>query len=368
MYNEHNQQLMMVIFDGIDNSVFKSQVLAPLLQQISVQKNLEITLVSFERKSYSNEQLIKIIPPHDQLHVILCPRTPFIGIVGLWIAGYYFKKIIASIPLEKIIARGPLAGFIVLQFIKNLYEEHEPQEVIDVIVQARGLAAEEYRLACEQESNQWYHRLFQKWYFQALQQIEYEVYRNDIFKKKYGSFEIEAVSDALKQYLIEQYEAPDDKIFIAEKDLVTRINQDDKTIWRTKIRSLLNIPQEALVYCYSGSAKPWQCITETIDFMQEKMSTNTNIWLMLLIPEQDIPIVKQILEKSNLNKNQIIMTSVPAARLLEYLSAADYGLLLRKKDIVNWVSRPTKALEYYSVGPEIIHNDTIAYVKKLTTK
>ena len=363
MHNETNRQLMMVIFDGIDNSVFKSQVLTPLLNRIEEQKNLEVTLVSFERKEYSSKELMRIIPSHDKLHVILCPRTPFAGSFGLFIAGYYFKRIIRSIPLEKIIARGPLAGWVVLEFIKNLYKNNEQQELIDITIQARGLAAEEYRLACEQGRISWYHRLFKTWYYRTLQNIEYDVYRNDRFKRKYTSIEIETVSEALKRYLIEAYEAAADKVFIAKKDLILPINQEKIDSWRNKIRSNLSIPESAVVYCYSGSAKPWQCIEETVELMKEKMLSDKNVWGLLLLPKNDHPYIEQLLDQHCINQNQIILRSVENSHLLQYLSAADYGIVLRKKDIVNSVSRPTKLLEYNAVGLKIIHNDTIDYLK-----
>jgi len=50
--------------------------------------------------------------------------------------------------------------------------------------------------------------------------------------------------------------------------------------------------------------------------------------------------------------------------LYVYLAAADYGLLFRHKDIINWVSRPTKMLEYQAVGLKIIHNNTIEWLSE----
>ena len=307
MYNQENRQLMMVICDGIDNSVFKSQVLRPLLNKIDEQKNLEVTLVSFERRSYSPEELISIIPPHDHLHVILCPRTPFIGTIGLSIAGYYFKKIISSTPLQKIIARGPLAGWIILKFIKDLYQHNEQQELVEITIQARGLAAEESRLSSENGTNRWYHRLFKNWYYETLQNIEYDTYRNDRFKRKYASIEIEAVSEALKKHLIEQYEAAEAKVFIAQKDLVLPLEVSEKELWRKKTRLSLSIPESATVYCYSGSAKPWQCIEETIILIKEKMLSDNNVWALLCLPKNDHPFVQKLLNKHFSDQSQIIL-------------------------------------------------------------
>jgi hypothetical protein len=46
--------------------------------------------------------------------------------------------------------------------------------------------------------------------------------------------------------------------------------------------------------------------------------------------------------------------------IYHYLAAADIGIIFRKPHIINWISRPTKILEYQAVGLKIIHNNTVA--------
>ncbi len=70
--------------------------------------------------------------------------------------------------------------------------------------------------------------------------------------------------------------------------------------------------------------------------------------------------LKAMLIAMNLPEEAYRVLSVPAHDILKYLCVADYGFLLREKHILNWVSRPTKLLEYQSVGITIIHNNTIA--------
>ena len=41
--------LLVVIYDGIENSVFQSQVLAPLKKRLDVEQDLYATLISFEK-------------------------------------------------------------------------------------------------------------------------------------------------------------------------------------------------------------------------------------------------------------------------------------------------------------------------------
>ena len=91
MYSLDNKHLIFVIYDGIKNSVFKSQVLAPLLKKIEADINLEITLISFEKRSFSNKEILKIIPSHNRLHFILAYRLPFLNKLTLLPAIWQLK-------------------------------------------------------------------------------------------------------------------------------------------------------------------------------------------------------------------------------------------------------------------------------------
>ena len=56
------KRLNFILYDGILNSVFPSMVLAPLLNKLKSDADLDITLVSFERKPIPQEKLISLIP------------------------------------------------------------------------------------------------------------------------------------------------------------------------------------------------------------------------------------------------------------------------------------------------------------------
>ncbi len=58
---------------------------------------------------------------------------------------------------------------------------------------------------------------------------------------------------------------------------------------------------------------------------------------------------------------------VPHHEIYHYLAAADAGIIFREAHIINWVSRPTKILEYQAVGLKIIHNNTVAMLADHTT-
>ena len=66
------------------------------------------------------------------------------------------------------------------------------------------------------------------------------------------------------------------------------------------------------------------------------------------------------LQHHKIPTDRYAITSVSQqSELFEFLSAADFGMLFREKDIINWVSRPTKMLEYQAVGLKIVHNNTV---------
>ncbi len=133
-------------------------------------------------------------------------------------------------------------------------------------------------------------------------------------------------------------------------------------MWRIQARSELSISDQKTVYCYNGSAKSWQCPEDTVDFFIIEYKKNNNAFLLILT--QDIEIFENILTRKNLPKNSYIIKKVTHKEIYKYLSAADYGLIFRENNILNWVSRPTKALEYEAVGIKIIHNNTVDFLLK----
>jgi len=53
---------------------------------------------------------------------------------------------------------------------------------------------------------------------------------------------------------------------------------------------------------------------------------------------------------------------VPNAAVYRYLSAADFGIVLRDAGVVSWIARPVKAMEYEAVGLSIVHNNTVSWL------
>ena len=325
---------LFVLYDSLYNSVFQGQVVSLLTKRLDAGTCAHAYIISFEQRTVLKEELAKLVPDH-RITIIVLKKIPFLGALSLKYASYQLRTILPTIAYDHATARGPLAGWIALRSI--------PKEK-KILIQARGLAAEEYRY---EHGTKWWHR-FRAWQYE---QIEKEVYGTS------HPTQIEAVSEALKQYMVDTWDAPSQRISIAQQDIPRTFPSDQTNIWRTQIRKKLLISNDANVYVYAGSAHSWQCPEETIRFFKQKLHENQHTILLILSREHNL--FKKLLLHQDIPKQNYRLLSVEHQRIYTYLAAADAGLLFRKKHIINWVSRPTKALEYQAVGLPIIHNDTV---------
>ncbi len=360
MIKNKTKQLAFVVYDGIENSVFQSQVLSPILNEINQNENLHVTFVCFERHIPKNEDAIKIFGQHKRLKYIFLHRYSFLGKLSLTHAISCLTKFLKTFTFDQITARGPLAGYITLKALSNIknFDTH-------VLIQARGLCAQEYRYSNQKNilaniKNLGVKIIWDKLIFKSLQRIEKTVYKaqtSSLFNLK-----IEAVSPALKNYLIQEFGADPVKIIIAINDIPKTIDKYQVVVWRTQVRDELGIPDDYTVYCYSGSFKPWQCAKETIESFSFQYFKDPKSFMLVLTQDQE-PFEKE-LKKLKIPKSNYKIMHVKPEELYRYMCAANFGFLLREPDVINWVSRPTKMLEYQACGLQIIHNNTIAWLAK----
>lgn len=335
-----NDELIFVLYDGVANSVFAGQVVAPLVAQLEKNHLVHATIISFETAPPS-QTILSSLPHHPRLYIKIESRFRFWGMWALRVASWRLKSFLGKFDRYSIIARGPLAGLICTYALTP--------GCTQLIIQARGLAAEEYAYA------------HPKGMLAALRTWHYK----QIEKSAYGRIKdsricIEAVSDALKTFLIDEYQTPADNITVAHIDIPAAINAKLVQIWRREIRTKLAIPYHALVYCYNGSAKSWQCPRETIGYFKKELISKPHAMLLVLTP--DALLFKQLLAQENISAATYRICTIAHTQMYRYLAAADIGLLFREPHILNWVSRPTKALEYQAVGLQVIHNNTVAYL------
>lgn len=330
--------LVVIVYDSITNSVFESQVIIPLMQQYQVTK--KIIIITFEKELISAHITETLANNYSTITFIILKRFPLISILNLYFDSWRVKKILSKFSIYQLQARGPLAGFIALK-------AHSPLHCTQILIQARGLLAQEYRYTNSPLS--WLGKLR----YQVFENIEAVVYG-----QKNIPVTIQAVSCALKEYLIHTYNTAEQTIIIAEHDTPPTISAHQVQAWRREIREQLSIDNTVHVYCYNGSIKPWQCPQDVIQFFQEELAKTSHIFLLVLT--QDKQQFTEILHATKIQPQQYQILTVPHNQIYRYLAACDSGIIFRKPDIINWVSRPTKVLEYNAVGLTIIHNNTIA--------
>lgn len=343
-----SKNLIFVVYDSISNSIFSGQVIQPLLKRLQEEQNLKIFLISFEKNKIPEEIISKYSSVHANLNLIIFKRFPFLGKITLYLSARKFKKFISKLDNYEIINRSPLAGWISMKII-------DPNKCKSFTVQARGLLAEEHRFSHPKSKNL-LRNLFNSWRANQLEKIEKESFNPKI---KLKNFYIESVSTALKEYLINKFEADENYIKIASFDIPKKIPENQIKEWRKEIRQYLNKSENIHIYCYSGAVRAWQCPDMVINFFEQKLKRNKNIFLLVLT--QDICEFEKI-AKNKIDSEHYKILSVKHEEIYKYLSACDTGLIFRKNHIVSWVARPVKAMEYQSVGMNIIHNGTTKWL------
>lgn len=351
------KRLTVVLYDGIQNSVFESQVLAPLLVRLGQEPVLEVYLISFERYKLSPDIVRVLIPSHERLHFTSARRIFFWGRSSLCFSVWQLMRLLMRYFPHEIMARGPFAGWIVCNALRRLLRAYK-KDLPAVTIQARGLAAEEFRFTREHKKQP---GLFVEKMtllrYKQFKRLERSVFRKRAEKDMLCGITIETVSTYLKKYLVDELGADPEKISIAQRDIPRAFLPATISNWREIIRTELGLKQEAFVYCYNGSARPWQCAHETVEYFVQQYRQDPSRALLVLSQEKET--FEQLLTSVKLPETSYRVLSVKSDQIYKYLAACDAGLLFRKQDIVNWVSRPTKMLEYQAVGLKIIHNNTV---------
>lgn len=348
--------LVFIIYDSIHHSIFEGQVLAPLLKQLHARLYTEIHIISFEETLSPGVRAAqrKYSQIHPHITLTLFKRPRFFLQTLLWQQSFQLKKILETISSTyQLYARGPIAGLIAKQALTPNCKK--------LTIQARGLLAEEH--AYTHRKSKGIYSFLHKLRTRQLSCLEKTAYTP--FSKSYPSFHIEVVSPALQTYLMKKYSLPPAIFTFPLFDSPPPLSPTEKLSHRTTIRAKLAIPPDALVYVYNGSLKAWQCPHETIAaFKAALQQEKKSIFLALT---QDKEIMHQLLKEAFISPSSYRILYVPHQEVVPYLCAADYGMLFREAHPLNWVSRPTKLLEYQAVGLQILHNNAIQLLTKKKT-
>lgn len=343
--------LVFVVYDGINNSVFASQVLQPLLKRAKKNQHQKIYLVSFERTLLNEQKIARLVPHRENIIFIQFWRFPFLGKMGLRLSVMQLRSFLRRLPCYSLIARGPLAGWVSMRAVS-------PASCASYTVQARGLLAQEYELAHPTGRNL-VKALFCWIRKKQMAAVEYAAFcpKPELLLAK---FRIEAVTPALKEYLVKEYAVNPSHVVLAVDDMPARIVEYQRLVWREEIRNQLHLGPQTHVYCYSGAVKPWQCPDGVVDYFKNELAHNKNSFLLVLT--QDVEAFSRVLKEKQLDPKYYALMTIPHDEMSKYLSACDTGIVFREKHIVSWISRPVKAMEYKSAGLKIAHNHTSAWL------
>jgi len=119
------------------------------------------------------------------------------------------------------------------------------------------------------------------------------------------------------------------------------------------------------VFTYVGSLHKWQCFPETVELYREiEERTNYNTHLLVLTP--NVEEAKTIISRKGLKSFEV--KYVKQIDLSSELCKAKFGFVIRKDNVVNKVSTPTKLSTYLANGVIPIFTNNITDFSKLSEK
>ena len=158
--------LIIILYDSITNSVFESQVLAPLVEHEAPHR--PVIIVSYERSMPPKHTILKVNLAHRNISLIILRRFGPLDLLLHWLYAQQLIRLLSPYTYYELRARGPFAGNIALRAIAHYRRD---ARCTKLTIQARGLAAEEFR---------WTHRtrwsIARKIYYRLLQKLERFVY------------------------------------------------------------------------------------------------------------------------------------------------------------------------------------------------
>lgn len=157
------------------------------------------------------------------------------------------------------------------------------------------------------------------------------------------------VSDAMKEYYEKKYG-------VRTKSIVIPCLSEFAD---TKVENVERIPNS---FVYIGGLSVWQCFDEILQLYSMIRTDNSVFHIITLNTEVAR---KKVLEIVGDEKNIKIYSVTDRSQIPAVLNQFQYGLLIRKKDVVNQVAAPIKFLEYLSCGVNVIMTDAVPSYAKL---
>ena len=174
------------------------------------------------------------------------------------------------------------------------------------------------------------------------------------------------VSNVLMKYLSQEYGVNEDKFFIYPCLSDSNKFYYSQTL-RENMREKLGYNSSAHVYLYSGGLKnKYHLVGETLEFLNNVEKNDKEArFLFLSKDEYD---ENELLKDYSYLKGKITVRCVPNEEVVNYLNAADFGLLFRDNVIMNNVASPSKFAEYILCGLPTIISEGVGDYSELCVK
>lgn len=188
------------------------------------------------------------------------------------------------------------------------------------------------------------------------QYIEYKLtndmfFTNHIFQIEkesvnHADFKI-AVSQALVYYWENKFDYTQHNHVVIPCTLNSKHNESTNN--NTINRERCGYKKEDIILIYSGSIAQWQSFVLLLHFFEEQLINNQNIKIIFLCKETET-----IHTFKNKYPTRITQLWCSESEVYDYLSMADYGILLRDSTWTNKVASPVKFAEYLNAGLDVI--------------
>lgn len=149
------------------------------------------------------------------------------------------------------------------------------------------------------------------------------------------------VSETFKDYLRDHFKLPLEKISIVRNFLEsTWLEQGTPDKW--ELRQRLHLPTDKLVFVYAGNFQQWQ-EKEILGLLANYLEKFKNRVLFLILTnskQESIPLEASVCQIRSAEHHEVY----------QFLQAGDFGILLRRNNVLNAVADPTKLAEYLACG------------------
>ncbi|AXV66459.1 glycosyltransferase [Pseudoalteromonas lipolytica] len=132
------------------------------------------------------------------------------------------------------------------------------------------------------------------------------------------------------------------------------------------LRESVGWNQVDTVLVYSGGLSHWQRSEDIINLFSSLCKLDCNYKMLFLT--NDINAAEALFNKYEILKSSYLIKKVPHKEIPKWLNVADYSLVLRSKNLLNFVASPIKIAEYLACGIPVIYTSHIGDYSQLIAK